>query len=155
MIIVAAAGKAGVDDLRGAAGGRHAFDTAVAVEKKEGAVARPVGSFDAALSLVNCGAIGGTDGDYFEGAVESCVCPIRVGRSGDLEIGEDSRVGKSFVLAAHAEADVKGITERDARRTCSEMKLAVLASQPHSEIIAVLFNACPFRRPESGLDFVR
>src|SRR5215470_5622846 len=35
------------------------------------------------------------------------------------------------------------------------MKFAVIAGQPHCEIVAVLFDACALWRPKSGLNLVR
>ena len=53
---------------------------------------------DAAFGLIDGGAVGGRQGDHFEGAVELCVFPMGRGSVGKLNVGKDGRFDEIFFV---------------------------------------------------------
>ncbi len=58
-------------------------------------------------------------------------------------------------MAAHAEADIEVLAQRNPRRASREAELTVVSSEPHDEVIAMLFNFQTLRRPQRRLHFAR
>src|SRR5580765_264519 len=130
---------------------------AVAIEVERLAIARPVGRFEAALRNVKGGTVARINGSGLEKTVKGRVRGSeRSGwLAGEFHVGKNGTLGDVRIVATDSDTDVKRLFQCDLWRCGAGAQLAVVAGQPHREVVSMFFNAQPHWIPVRGLHFAR
>ncbi len=132
MIVVASVRESRVQNLRSPTRHSNLLDPPVSVEDQILAVRHPVGRLESLWRNVNRAPVRGGDCDDFERTVQR-------GRFGNgcrlrrlqFDIGEHRLFHHLFIVAAHANAHVKRLFQRDTRGPARQMEFTLLIREPH------------------------
>jgi len=153
VVLVAAGGKSGVDQLGFAADGGQFADAAGAVEKEVLPVVRPVGRFDQPERVIDHTPIFRGDDDGFQGAFQERSSPGSRLAGAEFDVGKDRLLKRVVVVGANAQPDIERVLELDLERATCRTKRRACRGKGHENAVALLLNPDPCRCGNVRLDF--